>query len=334
MIEMMDKIDFVIPWVDGSDVAWQQQRNFYAGNHEKISDAQYRDWGVLKYWFRSVERYAPWVNKIHLVTCDQIPDWLNTDHPQLNCVNHTDYIPEKYLPTFNSNVIELNFHRIPDLAEHFVYFNDDMYINAPVTPKDFFVKGSPCETPILSILSSPVPGDAFAHLLLNDICVINKYFKKREVVASAKKKWFYWGYGKYLLKNLYYSYLKAFSAFHNFHVASSMRKSTFEEVWKHETELLENTCKNKFRGLNDVNQYVMSYYNICKGEFVPRKANTGKFYVIGQETQKLYEDIRKGKHKLICINDDPDDLQDIEKHREGLISVFEQKYPEKSTFEK
>lgn len=330
----MEKIDFVIPWVDGSDATWQQQRNFYAGNKGKISAAQYRDWGILKYWFRCVEAYAPWVNQIHFVTCGQIPDWLNTGHPKLNCVNHPDYIPEEYLPTFNSNVIELNFHRIPDLAEHFVYFNDDMYINAPVTPEDFFVNGFPCETPILSVLSSYIPADAFSHLLLNDMCVINKYFSKRKVIAASKNKWFYWGYGKYLLKNLYYSYLKVFSAFHNFHVASSMRKSTFEEVWELEKELLDNTCKNKFRGLNDVNQYVMSYYNICKGEFVPRRADVSKYYVVGQDEHLLREDLLKEKHKLICINDDPGEIRDIQRIRENLIAVFEKKLPNKSTFEK
>jgi len=72
-----------------------------------------------------VEQFAPWVRKIHFVTCGQKPEWLNADHPKLSLVNHSDYIPQQFLPTFNSSLIEIYLHRIPDLTEHFVYFNDD-----------------------------------------------------------------------------------------------------------------------------------------------------------------------------------------------------------------
>lgn len=330
----MEKIDFVITWVDGSDSHWRQQRDFYLGQESTVNEAQYRDWGILRYWFRSVEQYAPWVNQIHFVTCGQIPDWLNTEHPKLHCVNHVDYIPEAYLPTFSSHVIELNLHRIPELAEHFVYFNDDMYINSAVAPTDFFRKGLPCETPILSILAPSAVRDPFVHFLCNDIAVINKHFRKKDVIAKAKWKWFHPCYGKYICRNLYCLPYKAFSAFYNFHIASSLRKSTFKEIWDREPELLHNTCKNKFRGLNDVNQYVMSYYNICKGEFFPRRADMGKFYTIGQQDELLYADILSGKHKLICINDNPRNSGSIGYPQSALIRVFNKKFPNKSMFEK
>ena len=38
------------------------------------SDKAYRDWGTFKYWFRGVEKFAPWINKVYLVTDDQIPN--------------------------------------------------------------------------------------------------------------------------------------------------------------------------------------------------------------------------------------------------------------------
>lgn len=327
------KIDFVMPWVDGGDIEWQKQRSIYAGESFSFNESQYRDWGILKYWFRCVEKYAPWVNKVHFVTCGQIPEWLNTEHPKLHFVNHTEFIPKEYLPTFSSHAIELNFHRIPELAELFVYFNDDMYVNAPVTPSDFFVNGYPCESPIFSSLSPSVIGDPFVHYLCNDISLTNKYFDKRTVVNAAKGKWFFLGYGKYLLKNLYFYPMGKFSAFHNFHIASSMRKSTYEEVWNLEPDLLSKTCYHKFRKLTDVNQYVMSYYNICKGEFEPRRADFGKFYTIGQDDQMLYSDLLSGKHKLICINDNPNDIENVVQKRDTLIQYFNQKMPEKSAFE-
>ena len=112
-------IDFVILWVDDQDPIWIEDKNKYKGqqgNHTN-NEVRYRDWQNLKYWFRAVEKYAPWVRKIHFVTCGQKPEWLNINHPKLNLVDHKDYIDEKYLPTFSSHVIELNLHRIPDLTE-------------------------------------------------------------------------------------------------------------------------------------------------------------------------------------------------------------------------
>ena len=136
----MSKIDFVIPWVDGSNLEWCKQKNEYSPSQETdCGENRYRDMGLLRYWFRAVETYAPWVNKVHFITWGHLPQWLNTDCKKLNIVNHKDYIPEKYLPVFSSHPIELNIHRIKGLSEQFVYFNDDMFLNGRVE-ENFFEK--------------------------------------------------------------------------------------------------------------------------------------------------------------------------------------------------
>ena len=111
------KIDFVIAWVDGSDLEWQKEKNKYANPGDTTlqvdaSMVRYREWDTLRYWFRAVEKYAPWVNQVYFVTCGHVPKWLNMDAPKLHFVRHQDYIPEQYLPTFSSHPIELNLHRI------------------------------------------------------------------------------------------------------------------------------------------------------------------------------------------------------------------------------
>lgn len=327
------KIDFVVPWVDGSDSVWVMQRNSYLPDGMKITEAQYRDWDIFKYWFRCVEVNAPWVNKIHLVTCGQIPEWLNTDHPKLNLVFHRDYMPEEYIPTFSANPIELNLHRIEALSECFVYFNDDVFLNSKVEPEDFFKNGIPCESPILSTLVSSVVDDKFVHILCNDMAVINQRFQKKKVIKKALFKWYSPKYGKLILKNILYLWGSGFSAFQNFHIAASMRKSTYREVWEKEHAILDRTSRNKFRSLNDVNQYLFSYYNICKGEFTPRRTDFGKFYIIGTYSETLYADILNKRHKVICINDTLNGI-DADTERKKLISIFEQAYPEKSSFER
>lgn len=152
----MQKIDFVVTWVDGEDREWQRDKAYwYAQEHGKsdvteyakqaAGDMRYRTWDTLKYWFRAVEAFAPWVNQIFFVTCGQIPDWMNTEAPKLVTVSHKEFIPQKYLPTFNSQAIELFFHKIPGLSEHFVYFNDDCFLTAPVCPEDFFRNNLPAD---------------------------------------------------------------------------------------------------------------------------------------------------------------------------------------------
>ena len=43
-------------------------------------------------------------------------------------MDHREIIEQEYLPTFNSHVIEANLHKIPNLSEHFIYFNDDVFV--------------------------------------------------------------------------------------------------------------------------------------------------------------------------------------------------------------
>ena len=143
----MQEIDFVVFWVDGSDPEWQQKKARYKGTPQQAASVRYRDWDILKYWFRAVETYAPWVRHIYFVADNQRPSWLNFDHPKLSFVDHRDFIPEEFLPTFQVNTIEDNLHRIKGLSEQFVVFNDDMFINAPIAPDYYFRNGLPCDAP-------------------------------------------------------------------------------------------------------------------------------------------------------------------------------------------
>ena len=161
-------IDIVIPWVDGSDPVWQADHAKYrasksADNHP----ARYREWGLFRYWFRGIEQNAPWVRKVHLLTYGHLPAWLEPDHPKLHIVNHRDFIPEEYLPTFSSHAIELNMHRIPDLAEHFLYFNDDVYLMKPSRPEDFFRDGLPCDTAVMGVIKNNDTANFMPYIMLN-----------------------------------------------------------------------------------------------------------------------------------------------------------------------
>jgi hypothetical protein len=126
--------------VDGSDPGHAAKRARLlssAGQAHSAGVSLFRDNGELLYSLRSLAKYAPWMRRIHIVTDEQRPDWLR-EHPDIAIVDHTDFIPKRYLPTFNSHVIEAYLHRIPGLAEHYMYFNDDFFLTAPTQPGDFF----------------------------------------------------------------------------------------------------------------------------------------------------------------------------------------------------
>ena len=115
----MNGIDFVLLWVDGDDPAWREaflNARKAAGRDADLSAIRFRDWQTLPYWFRAVERFAPWVRRIHLITWGHLPAWLDTSHPKLHIVRHEEYLPGEYLPSFNSNTLELNIARIEGLC--------------------------------------------------------------------------------------------------------------------------------------------------------------------------------------------------------------------------
>ncbi|MFJ2742760.1 stealth family protein [Streptomyces sp. NPDC087440] len=159
-------VDVVYTWVDGSDPAWLERRASVSGasyHEEAANAARYADHEELRYSLRSLEMYAPWVRTIHLVTDDQTPAWLDTSQPGLKVVSHREIFRDpSVLPTFNSHAIESQLHRIEGLAEHFLYFNDDVFLGEEASPQDFFLSNGLTKffpSPALVPLGPPGPDD-------------------------------------------------------------------------------------------------------------------------------------------------------------------------------
>ena len=332
-------IDFVLLWVDGSDKEWLTQKQSYIGNKIDI-DAEinrYRDWDILKYWFRSVERNAPWVNKIYFVTCGQTPSWLNTAHDKIVLVNHKDYMPEEYLPTFSSHPIELNLHRIKDLSEHFVYFNDDMFLTNTCEETDFFIHDLPCDFAVEEPYSFN-ERDIFNNILVNNIVAINNHFNRKEALKSNKRKIYCMKDVRSFIKNVSLSLLKRddFFGFEYHHVPQPFLKSMFERVWEENGEWLDETCRHKFRSRDDINQYVIKFYQYLTGNFSPYNCRKNGVAIHLDDEKKnnidfACECIANRRYKLLCLNDT--NVNDFENAKKKIIEAFEVNYSEKSSFE-
>lgn len=136
-------VDIVYLWVDGNDPYWLEKKQGEANklqipqSSDSINQCRFRDNNELLYSLRSVEKYAPWVNRIFIVTDNQLPKFVNTK--RVTIVDHKDIFPdERFLPTFNSNSIELRTFAIKNLSEHFLLLNDDVLFGSPVKKRDFF----------------------------------------------------------------------------------------------------------------------------------------------------------------------------------------------------
>lgn len=334
---MNDPVDFIVTWVDGSDTDWLEEKQKYNNDEIKGNGTErYRDWDQFMFWFRAVEKYAPWVRKIHLVTYGHLPKWLDTNHPKLNIVKHCDYIPKKYLPVFNSVPIELNFHHISDLAEHFVYFNDDMYLNKPVDKSDFFVNGLPKYCGIAMPLRNSEYNGSFSHQMFSNLGVINGKFKVNECIERNPELWFSKEYGEYIKyhKMAYdegYIYGMFFS-----HVGVPIRKSTMQTVWNELYDDLDKTCRHRFRSALDIQHQIFHMWDIMNGEYIPVNIDYyGKhFGHLSTETDEITGAFAKGECKMICLNDSVDVTEENYSQIKRKIDVIlEKKYPEKSSFE-
>ena len=328
------EIDFVIPWVDGSDPAWLEERSHYDPSMGDNRDARYQDWGLLPYWFRAVEKYAPWVRKIHFITWGHVPEWLDTSNPKLHIVKHTDYIPQEYLPTFSSHPIELNIHRIEDLAEQFVYFNDDMFLTREIRPEFFFRNGQPCDCfSLQSIVFNP---NSIGWINGSNMSIINKHFNLRPTLKRHWKKVLSPRNGiKKVIKTVMHALCHHwFPCLYYNHTVSAYRKSTLETLWELEPEVLEETCRCRFREKTNVNQFLFKFWQLVTGQFYPVSLKEEYCYHLrAKNTPDVCRDILTKRYAVLCIND-VGVIDDIRPVAAQIIDAFEQMLPEKSSFEK
>lgn len=336
-------IDVVLTWVDPSDAEWQLSKSRHAGIEVTAtidaSEERYRDWGTLKYVFRGIDRYMPWIRTVHFVTCGQKPEWLNPAAAGLALVDHSDFIPSEYLPTFNINPIELNFHRIPGLANRFIYFNDDMFCVGDARPSDFF-DGMKVRDQAAFHLVCPDERfeDSAACLWMNNTSVLAKHFHTGQ--ASFWKAWLspkngLTHVGLTLLLNILSRGRMMPMFFH--HLPLALLKSCYSEVWEAETDLLDSICRNRFRSRGDLSVMLIKDWQILRGLFVPSNVRS-RGAVVWNPTQRsglrrVEKALSSSSIKLLCVNDSDTGEVPFAEASRIVRALFEAAFPTKSRFE-
>ncbi|WP_270273969.1 Stealth CR1 domain-containing protein [Enterococcus casseliflavus] len=328
----MEKIDFVVTWVDNSDEKWRMKKNKFKKD-DKFPDMndinRYRDFGLFKYWFRAVEKYAPWVNKIYIITEGHLPLWLDISSDKIVHIKHEDYLPQKYLPTFSSRPIELNLHRIENLSENFVLFNDDMFLNTDTVPTDFFKNDFARD---FSVYSPIIPDGDITTIAFNNVKIINKNFDKKKNMRRNWRKFCALRYRQNLLRTVLTLPYKKIAGYYNPHTVSCLKKSIIKEVWDREFDVMDATSTNKFREVTDVNQWLFRYWQIERGLTIPQNFSFSSYFSIS-EYKEIMKIMEKEKSKIICINDTEEWSSEIDNQVKEIMRSFDKKFPNKSVYE-
>lgn len=310
MPEKKFSIDFVFPYVTSNDPEWQANFNYWSAQPKSYEvGARFRDFSVLKYIFRSIQVFAPFIDRVFVLVASekQVPTFLNKECPKLKIVTHDQFIPKRYLPTFNSNTIEMFLPFIPDLGEHFIYSNDDLIFHRPTDWTDFYTSDGKAK---LAYQYSKDPRPTYFRF-----CCRQTW----KAVANL--------YPKVKIDNQDYTFIK------QFHGAASPRllsdcKECFEKL---EKDILKSLTVTRNYSCN-LNQYLFGYYSMFKDHYekIPEKY-IGTYIDLGtkslKETLNMLSNVES---KMICINDtDKMCFTDIEEIRRTL----EIELSEKSIFE-
>lgn len=295
------KIDAVITWVDGSDPLHKQKREKYGDpsifkSEDVAAATRFANSGEINWCVASLNIFAPFINKIYIVTDNQDPkidsflkEKFPNGHIPVEIVDHKDFYKgyEQYLPTFNSVALESITWRIPGLSEHFIEFNDDMFLCAPTTPEDFF---TPDGKPVCYASRMFIPFVKFTRL-----------FKKKH--NGTKKVTF-----KGLMiqgSELAGSKLISLKMTHN---PRPLLKSAYEDYFKAHPESLVRNLQYRFRNMGQFTPQILQYTLLTKAKRCVRKSIKGKLLFIRFEhgSKRLKKKIalleRNNSIKFCCIN--------------------------------
>ena len=327
-------VDIVLPWVDGNDLEWRKIKQQYRSDGDD-RDVRYRDYGLLKYLFRGIEVNMPWVRTVHFLTMNQIPEWMNPDCPKLHIIDHRDYIPEGCLPTFNSNAIELNVHRIETLSEQFLLLNDDFFPIAPSRETDWFRDGKPVDMLALQPDVANADNPIMPYIYLNNAMVIARHFQKYENMKQQPHAYFSLKHPfRYFVYNNLERLWPRYTGFFTPHGPSPLLKSMLAELWEIEPEVMNTTSHNRFRTNTDVSQYLVREYTKQKGNFVTENVlKYCRYFELSDDIRKMYSCIRSCSTKVVIINDS-DQYVPFDQIMKQLVVCFESILPEKSSFER
>lgn len=127
---------FIVPYVDDTDEYWRKEYNkcFNISYKESI---YFKQNSLINTVLKSVKKYLSWIDDIIIIVSSKSQLKNIDNYNEYIVVEHKDFIPERFLPTFNSNTIESFFGNLNLNLENIIYSNDDILF-LKKTDKDLF----------------------------------------------------------------------------------------------------------------------------------------------------------------------------------------------------
>lgn len=292
-------IDIVLPYVDMSKEMWQKLYNetCHKLKRHKSEASRYRQIIDLKYLLRCIDKFCPFVKTLYLIvqTRDQVPEYVK-ESDKLKIIEHKDIIPKNLLPTFNSATIDMHVHKIPNLAEHFILINDDIYPLSELKESDFFTDDG---KPKINLALREGDITVYTRRLKNTELFIKKVLGIKDV---SKDNEFY----------------------RDGHSWNPMIKSHWRRLY-----VLNNRIRKsctQFREVKNLTQQLGTYYEYFSNNWAPRNIKIG--YYDFNSKKSLYN-ILTGDYSIVCINDNGLN-ENVEATIKQLKDWFEEIVPNKS----
>ncbi|HWH98307.1 MAG TPA: stealth conserved region 3 domain-containing protein [Pseudolysinimonas sp.] len=299
-------IDMVFSWVDGSEPGYVDERRRWStlsGRDADTGAARYRQIDELRYALRSVHAFAPWVRRIFVASDSPMPDWLDSEHPRVTFVRSEEFFADQAaLPTFNSHAIESQVHRIPGLAEHFLYSNDDMFFGRPVTPAMFFSPGGISRFVEATVRIGLGESDPLRSGHDNAMRVNRALLRER--------------FGRTITRHLE-------------HTAAPLRKSVLAELEREFPADFARTAASRFRSSDDISvtNSLYHYYALLTGRAVTQTAPRVLYVetTLARSAELLRRLGRRRRHEMFCLNDGSEP-EIPEETRVATVTSFLERY--------
>ncbi|MFJ8601679.1 stealth conserved region 3 domain-containing protein [Streptomyces shenzhenensis] len=313
--EVRFPVDAVYTWVDGDDPAMAAKRRAHQAHSDnpiaprETGASRYTSHDELRYALRSLEMYAGFVRHVYLVTDSQLPGWLDPGAAGLTVIDHRDILPGDALPVFNSHAIESRLHHIPGLSEHYLYFNDDVFVNRPVRAEHFFHGNGIARIPL-----SPLKlGVGAPHPLEPAPNSAGK--NAREVIRRF--------HGRYVTHK-------------SLHTPHPQLLSVMREMESLAIEELERTSYSRFRSITDVApaSTLHHHWAIATGRAVPAEYRFRYIQLGTPDMQRRLDRLAAGEEvDFFCLNDVETAPESRAAARTAMRAFLERKFPFPSRFE-
>ncbi len=306
-------VDVVFTWVDDSDCQWREKKDSYQNNvnyqiGQYASDkARFSNHNELKYSIKSVLKNLPWVRNVFIITDNQNPSWIVETSDKIKIIDHREIIKGIHLPTFNSHVIEAHLHLIPNLSEHFIYFNDDVFV-ARELPIGHFFRNKNISSLFLSEKSL--------------VGMSEKGIMTPTLQASI--------FSRELLKKHYNCDVDTPLV----HTYVPLTKSMFEKTWLLYEDEIKSFLSSKFRGVRDLNlaTFLVPWLTYLDGKATIEIDICYYFNVRSTASRRIYQELLKSQKNntmphSFCANDFNTEKKQMEDYQLILERTLTKLYP-------